>query len=416
MIKNLNGTQDYWQRDTKKWQKLEQSLFNMLKRWGYDEIRTPIIEPSTVFEKLGSDSDIIGKQMYYIQHPTESIVLRPEGTSSVVRSGIQHHKITRSCAKIWYYGPMFRHERPQKGRLRQFHQLGAEIFGYPGSSIEAEMLDMLCILWSDLTISDCMTLEINTIGSLETRARYKAALIDYLNPYFNSLDEDSQRRLTSNPLRILDSKVQQTQDILNNAPILTEYLTTDERQHFDILLNQLTLLGHKWTHNKRLVRGLDYYNDIVFEFTTTKLGAQGTVCAGGRYDMLASTWGKQVIPALGFSLGMERLLELLPDVDELSGSQTIIAFTQVAESMGLFLKLMNEIRALFPGTVLLDHAQSNFNNKYNRALKSKPLCIITLESEEWKNQQVSLRIPGKPSIRTSWNAQEILTQCQQAHV
>lgn len=411
MIKSLKGTQDYWFQDTKKWQYIEKILFNTLNNWGYDEVRTPIIEPAAVFEKLGDESDVVGKQMYRITHPTEAIVLRPEGTASIVRSGIEHHKITRSNAKVWYYGPMFRHERPQKGRLRQFHQLGAEIFGDNQVSMETEMLDMLFKIWEKLGVAHTLTLEINSIGSIDTRSRYKTALIDFLTPHKDELDEDSQRRLHTNPLRILDSKNVKTQHLLTDAPELADYLSEDEQARFNTLLDYLTRMGHKWVHNKKLVRGLDYYNDLVFEFTTQDLGSQGTVCAGGRYDTLASTWGNHNIPAVGFSLGMERLIELVPELPEAT-DEHIVAFTQVDESSIDFMKLINDLRSIFPGKIIIDHAKSNFNNKYKRALKTNPVCVLTVEEDDWNNKTISIRSPGKSTTQSTWNAQEIITLCR----
>ena len=407
-MKGLKGTMDYWPNTIRNWQHVEKQLISTVEHWGYEEVRTPILEPEAVFVKLGTDSDIVGKQMYRIQNDTP-IVLRPEGTSGIVRSGIEHHTITRSTAKVWYYGPMFRHERPQQGRLREFHQFGAEVFGYANVAIEAEMLDMLMQLWKKLNIDQVVTLELHTIGGIESRQRYKKALLEYLMPLQDQLDLDSQTRLRTNPMRILDSKDAATQKIIDSAPLLSTFLTDKEHVRMEQLLAYLQDLGHSWFYNKKLVRGLDYYNDLVFEFTTTKLGAQGTICAGGRFNGLALQWGHN-IPAVGFSIGMERIMALV-DL-ELSSCQAIIAFTQVTEASSSLIKLLNALRKLYPGPVIYDASDSNFKNKYHRALKSKPQCILTIEDQEWQQQTCCLRIPGQLPLFVAWDPVEIIQKCQ----
>lgn len=407
MTRNLSGTQDYWPEETKKWQILEKTLATAVEQYGYGEVRTPIIEHESVFTKLGADSDVIGKQMYYLKH--DSIVLRPEGTSSVMRSGTQHHQITRSAKKIWYQGPMFRHERPQKGRLRQFHQFGAEVFGYKSITIEIEMLSMLFEIFKTLGITN-VALEINSIGSKASRQKYKQALLDFLAPHTSNLDTDSQRRMSTNPLRILDSKDIKTQTILKDAPKISDFLTFEEKERLQSLKYGLKELGYSYIHNENLVRGLDYYNDLVFEFTTEQLGAQATVCAGGRYDGLGSDFGHD-IDAIGFSIGMERLLELMPYKED-KDSLAIIAFTQVEESKIEFIKLLKTLRNLWQGQIIMDHSDSNFNNKYKRALKQDPICVITVDEENWKNNTISIRFPEKPVIEIAWDAREIIKLCQ----
>lgn len=410
IAKNLKGTVDYWPEQTQRWRFVEQNLITLLDRWGYQEVRTPIIESSSVFDKLGQDSDVIGKQMYRVVHPQESIVLRPEGTSSILRSGIQHHTITRNTERVWYYGPMFRHERPQKGRLRQFHQLGGEMFGFSGVSADIELLDMLMTMCQHCKITDHVTLEINSLGSSSSREQYKQALVAYLSPLRDELDEDSQRRLESNPLRILDSKHPHTQSLLSQAPLLQDYLREEERERFHCLTEALNRLGHRWVHNPRLVRGLDYYNDLVFEITTSELGAQSAICAGGRYDTMADAFGHH-IPALGFSFGMERLMALVAEKLELPPRNKIIAFTQIPEAELELIALTTELRARTSHTVIMDHAPSNFNNKYTRALKEHPLFILTVEPQSWAERKLCLRRPHHPPRLCAWNADEILSLC-----
>ena len=411
-IHGLKGTQDYWPQQTALWQHIEKIMIHTISQWGYHEVRTPIIEPESVFIKMGQDTDVIGKQMYRIAHDKEAIVLRPEGTSSVVRSGLEHHMITRSHAKVWYMGPMFRHERPQKGRLREFHQCGGEAFGYSSTSMDVDMLDMLITLIERLGIAHLVQLEINTLGSVASRTRYKQALVDYLTPLYDKLDEDSQRRLSTNPLRIFDSKSPTTQELMMHAPLLHEYLHEEELQRHQDICQQLDALGHTYTINPRLVRGLDYYNDLVFEFTTTSLGAQGTLCAGGRFDHLTAQWGYAAIPAIGFSIGMERILALLENIPPtIQHPKPIIAFTSVAEAHIPMLQLLHGIRHHYDGPVHYDVADTQFKNKYTRALKSDPLAIITIEQAQYTAGTCSLRIPHRMPQDIARDAQEIMHIC-----
>jgi histidyl-tRNA synthetase len=302
--------------DTPLWQMLEQTASDVLGAHGYQEMRTPIVESTDLFARsIGEVTDIVEKEMYsFPDRNDESLSLRPEGTASTVRAMVQHNLI-QSPQRVWYRGPMFRYERPQKGRQRQFHQLGVEAFGIATPDLDAELLLMCRQWWKRLGIDDVLTLELNTIGSGEARQQYKAALTDYLRGHFDALDDDSQRRLDTNPLRILDSKSESTQSVLKEAPSMSTFLDDESRAHHDRLCELLSLAGLSFVPNPNLVRGLDYYNKTVFEWTTDKLGAQATVCGGGRYDAMVSQFGGRDTAGCGFAAGLERLILLLQALD-----------------------------------------------------------------------------------------------------
>jgi len=324
-IKAVSGMKDLLPSESPVWQYLESTVTGLLKRYGYQEIRFPIVEKTELFHRgIGEVTDIVEKEMYSFDDnkgddkKTESLTMRPEGTASCVRA-CEEHKLLfdrgNLVQKLWYMGPMFRRERPQKGRQRQFHQIGVEVFGIEGPDIDAELLLMTARLWQELGIEDVVELQLNTIGSVESRDRYKAALVDFLTQHKNELDGDSQRRLERSPLRVLDSKDANTQAILSDAPNLHDYLDDESRAHFDKLCRVLDSLGVSYTVNPRLVRGLDYYGKTVFEWVTTKLGAQGTVCAGGRYDGLVEELGGKPTSGVGFAMGLERLVLLLQELN-----------------------------------------------------------------------------------------------------
>ncbi|MFT4518286.1 MAG: histidyl-tRNA synthetase [Halioglobus sp.] len=298
--------------ETPYWQFLEQTVAGLLSGYGYSEIRLPIAEKTALFNRsIGEVTDIVEKEMYSFEDRNgDGMTLRPEGTAGCVRAAIQQSLLSVP-RRLWYSGPMFRYERPQKGRQRQFHQIGAESFGIASPDMDAEMILLCARLWRQLGIAGCVDLQLNTIGSLESRKNYRAALVDYLKLHVAALDEDSLRRLDTNPLRILDSKNEQTQALLDGAPTLTEYLDEESQADFSRLCELLNAAGIPYTLNNRLVRGLDYYNKTVFEWVTTRLGAQGTVCGGGRYDSLVEQLGGKSTPAIGFAMGMERLVLLL---------------------------------------------------------------------------------------------------------
>lgn len=317
LIQAIRGMNDILPVQTPYWQYVENSFRQLMQSYGYKEIRMPIVESTSLFKRsIGEVTDIVEKEMYTFEDRNgDSLTLRPEGTASCVRAAMQHGLLHNQVQRLWYTGPMFRHERPQKGRYRQFHQFGVEAFGLTGPDIDAELILMSNRLWQKLGMSNDVNLEINSLGSSEARQKYKEVLVTYFEKHQSELDEDSQRRLHTNPLRILDSKNPEMQKLNENAPKLIEHLDAESKQDFDVLCKTLDDAGVSYTVNPRLVRGLDYYSKTVFEWVTDKLGAQGTVCAGGRFDGLVEQLGGKVTPAIGFALGLERLIELL-DIDE----------------------------------------------------------------------------------------------------
>ena len=319
----IKGFNDILPTQTAAWRRLEQHLASIMDAYGYQQIRLPIVEQTNLFKRsIGDATDIVEKEMYTFLdkgNPPESLTLRPEGTAGCVRAMLEHNLLRGATPRVWYIGPMFRYEKPQKGRYRQFHQFGVETFGVATSDMDAELILMTARLWKRMGVADKVQLELNTLGESEERAEYRAALVEFLMLHKADLDEDSQRRLDTNPLRILDSKDARTQKILENAPKLHDFMGEDTMSHFAQLQQYLNDAGIKFVINQKLVRGLDYYNKTVFEWTTTHLGSQGTVCAGGRYDgLVGQLKGKadQSVPAVGFAMGMERLLLLLEQLED----------------------------------------------------------------------------------------------------
>ncbi|WP_198334947.1 histidine--tRNA ligase [Psychrobacter namhaensis] len=327
MIKAIKGFNDILPEQSAKWLRLEAILADVLGRYGYEHIRLPIVEQTDLFARaIGGATDIVEKEMYSFtdkSEPPTPLALRPEGTAGAVRAVIEHNLLRGDTPKLWYIGPMFRYERPQKGRYRQFHQLGVESFGSALPDADAELIAMTHLMWQALGLQDEMHLQLNSLGELDERHAYREALVNYLTDKKDQLDEDSKRRLTTNPLRILDSKEASTQAILADAPKLADFLGTESMAHFEQVQTYLTALGIDFEINPHLVRGLDYYNKTVFEWVTDKLGSQATVCAGGRYDGLVGqlksigTDGNKPVksePAVGFAMGLERLLLLMEAV------------------------------------------------------------------------------------------------------
>lgn len=310
-IQAIRGMNDLLPETLALWQRIEQSAETVLAAYGYREIRFPIIEKTELYRRsIGAVTDIVEKEMYSFEDRNgDSLTLRPEGTAGCVRAGIENGLLHNQVQRLWYAGPMFRHERPQKGRYRQFHQIGVEAFGIGTPDIDAELILLSARLWRLLGIRD-LELQINSLGTAAARAAYRQVLVDYLRAHLAALDEDSRRRLETNPLRVLDSKNPEMQALIAAAPSLHEYLDAESRAHFDALRQLLDAAGIAYRVNPRLVRGLDYYTRTVFEWVTTELGAQGTICAGGRYDGLVEQLGGQATAAAGFALGIERLAEL----------------------------------------------------------------------------------------------------------
>ena len=324
-VKGMNDllpvAQKDWAITSSFWQAFERIAAEWMYDYGYQYIRTPIIEPTGLFVRsIGEETDVVGKEMYTFDDYGESLSLRPEGTASCLRAAVEHNLLYNAPQKLWYMGPMFRHEKPQKGRYRQFHQLGVEALGFAGADTDAEIIVMCADLWQRLGIQNSVQLELNCLGNREERAVHRDALVAYLAQHESVLDDDSKRRMHTNPLRVLDSKNPDLQDMANNAPRLTDFLGEESLRHHDMLKNLLYASGIDFVENPRLVRGLDYYNATVFEWTTTSLGAQGTVCGGGRYDGLIEELGGRPAPSIGFAMGIERLLLLVQEEGSLKVS------------------------------------------------------------------------------------------------
>lgn len=396
-IQSIRGMNDILPSETPLWQYLEARVRNVLSRYGYSEIRFPIVEHTELFKRsIGEVTDIVEKEMYTFEDRNgDSLTLRPEGTASCVRACDQNGLLHNQIQRLWYTGPMFRHERPQKGRLRQFHQIGVETFGMVGPDIDAELILLTARLWRELGISDALTLELNSIGNAESRANYRQALVDYLMGFKDELDEDSKRRLETNPLRVLDSKDPKTRELLVAAPVLSDYLDDVSRSHFDGLCARLDAAGVAYTLNPRLVRGLDYYGLTVFEWTTDKLGAQGTVCAGGRYDGLVEQLGGKPTPAVGFAMGIERLvlmLETLQVAPEESAQADIFIVSMGEKADIAALKIAEQLRDAMPSIkVLINCGGGSFKSQFKKADKSGALLAIVLGEDELQQAQAAVK-------------------------
>ncbi|KGQ30659.1 histidinol dehydrogenase [Gallibacterium genomosp. 2] len=396
-IQAIRGMNDYLPSDTPLWQWVEGKIKQRLSSYGYSEIRMPIVESTPLFARaIGEVTDVVEKEMFtFNDRDDESLTLRPEGTAGCVRAGIEHGLLYNQEQRLWYIGPMFRYERPQKGRYRQFHQCGVEVFGIANPLIDAELIIMTAKLWQDLGIADHVQLQLNSIGSLEARKNYRAALVEYLQDYVDQLDEDSKRRLTTNPLRILDSKDERVQQILNNAPKLHDYLDEDSRQHFATLCSILEQYGIRYEINQKLVRGLDYYNKTVFEWVTTALGAQGTVCGGGRYDGLVEQLGGHATPAVGFAMGLERLVLLIQEVVEnppINPNVDIYVIHQGDNTTLPVLQLASQLRSALPQIKVMLHCSGgNFKKQFKRADKLGAKFALILGEDEVAQQQVVIK-------------------------
>ena len=312
-LQAIRGMNDLLPANTATWQFIESSFRQLMKQYAYEEIRMPIVEKTELFKRsIGEVTDIVEKEMYtFDDRNGDSLTLRPEGTACCVRACLQNGLLHNQQQRLWYMGPMFRHERPQKGRYRQFHQMGVETFGMAGPDIDVELISMIARFWKLLGIEKEVRLEINSLGTNQSRNEYKKLLVEYLTQYKDKLDEDSLRRLTTNPLRVLDSKNPELKDVIANAPKLLDHLDDESASYFKLLCEQLDALGLSYVINTSLVRGLDYYSQTVFEWVTDSLGAQGTVCAGGRYDGLVEQLGGRATTAIGFAMGIERLVAMV---------------------------------------------------------------------------------------------------------
>lgn len=360
-IQSVRGMPDVLPGDSGRWQWLERQAQDILVAWGYRQIRLPVLEHTGLFARsVGESTDIVAKEMYtFADRSGDSVTLRPEGTAGCVRACEEHGLLFNQTQRLWYAGPMFRYERPQKGRYRQFEQIGVECFGFEGPDIDAELIVMTAELWRRLGVAEAVTLELNSLGSPEARAVYREALVNWLTPYRDDLDADSQRRLLQNPLRIFDSKVARTREIMAQAPLFADYLDDASKAHFEGLQALLEAASVPFVVNPRIVRGLDYYSRTVFEWTTDRLGAQGTVCAGGRYDGLVAQLGGRPTPAVGFAMGLERVLLLAEAVAalpaELAQDVDVYLLNLDDAQSALTLVLARELRAAVPGLRLQMH-------------------------------------------------------------
>lgn len=394
-IQAVRGMKDILPQETPLWQRVEQTLREIFSAYGYSEIRLPLAEKTELFQRsIGEVTDIVEKEMYTFEDLNhERLSLRPEGTAGCVRAGIEHGLLHNQIQRLWYIGAMFRHERPQKGRYRQFHQAGIEAFGMEGPDIDAELIAMTARIWTSLGLTS-LTLQINSLGTLAARQVYRAHLVEYFSAHQNMLDEDSQRRLTTNPLRILDSKNPDMRELILAAPQLLDHLDAESLAHFERLKNLLDSTGVKYSVNPRLVRGLDYYSKTVFEWVTDQLGAQGTVCAGGRYDGLVEQLGGKATPAVGFAMGLERLLSLLETQAGVLSSPAPHAYLLIAgEAAGLAgNKLAESLRDALPGLrLVMNCGGGGFKAQFKRADKSGARIALLLGDEELAKNVVGVK-------------------------
>ncbi len=397
MIQAIRGMNDILPEETPAWQYIEQTFQILMARYGYQEIRFPIVESTDLFKRtIGEETDIVGKEMYTFEDRNgDSLTLRPEGTACCVRAGLERGLFHNQVQRLWYMGPMFRYEKPQKGRYRQFFQFGVEAFGLSGPDIDAEIILMMARFWKELGISDDIRLQLNSLGTSESRAGYRKALVNYFKQFEDRLDEDSKRRLPTNPMRILDSKNPDMQDFIQGVPSLFDYLDKESKEHFETLCQRLDDAGLIYEINPRLVRGLDYYSRTVFEWVTDKLGSQNAVCAGGRFDGLVELLGGKSTPAIGFAMGIERLIALLetlkvmPAFDQYPDVYMIL-IGEKAEKVGLL--LAEQLRTHLPRLKLLMHVGGgSLKSQFKKADKSGANIALVLGDEELANDSVTVK-------------------------
>ena len=406
-IQTLRGMNDIDPQQSREWSYVERVLRTVVESYGYEEIRFPIVEKTDLYTRSNEAADIVTKEMYTFQDKGgESISLRPEGTAGCVRAAIDNDLVRTDKPRLWYSGPMFRYERPQKGRSRQFHQFSAEVFGIDSPEIDAELILMSARIWKELGLLENVKLEINNLGDEQTRTSYSEALVKFLKNQKDELDEDTQRKLIENPLRILDSKSKTVQDLLENAPSIEDFINEDSKKFNMKLLEMLETHGIEYEVNPKLVRGLDYYNQTVFEWKTSLLGSQDTILGGGRYDNLVEELGGKSCPAIGFSIGLERLILLLKDRDKINIESNLdiyfICFSQSSAEEAIMYseKLKNKFPSLRIKTNLgLESASSQFK----KADKSGAKIALILGEEELDSKKISFK-----DLRTKSN-QESLT-------
>jgi len=395
-IQAIRGMNDCSPTESPLWQWIEGQVRQVLSSYGYSEVRMPIVESTPLFARaIGEVTDVVSKEMYTFWDNDEQLTLRPEGTAGCVRAAIEHGWIYNNEQRLWYMGPMFRHERPQKGRYRQFHQAGVEVFGIATPEIDAELIILTARLWKALGIDQHVSLQLNSIGSLEARANYRSALVAFLENHQDLMSEEEKERLVKNPLRILDTKNQALQDVLDGAPKLLDYLDDESREHFAQLCGLLDAVGIQYEINPKLVRGLDYYNKTVFEWVTSALGAQGTVCGGGRYDGLVEQLGGHATSGVGFAMGLERLVLLVQEVNKSIPVKSAVDIYVVYQGEGTTLaafQLAEKLRSELPHLSTMLHCSGgNFKKQFKRADKSGATLALVLGESEVQNNQVVVK-------------------------
>ena len=407
-LQAIRGMHDVLMHEIPKWQFVEESIKNIINQYGYKEIRLPILEKTELFKQtIGDNTDIVSKEMYSFDDKNKtSLTLRPEGTAGCVRAGIEHGLFHNKIQRLWYMGPMFRYEKPQKGRQRQFHQLGVEAFGFSGPDVDAEHIMICQNIWEKLKIKN-ISLEINSLGSTQSRLNYRKVLVEYFAAHKNKLDEDSLIRLKKNPLRILDSKNPDMESLIENAPTINEYLDPESSNHFTELREILDYGNIKYKINQKLVRGLDYYGKTVYEWTTTELGAQNAICAGGRYDNLIENHGSSPTPATGFAIGIERLIELI-DHKKIKDNSIPHIYLLISGSKskkyGLLLaeKIRKQVQYI---KILTNCGDGSLKSQFKKADKSGAKIALILGDDELEKEQLTVKYlrEEKPQITIKWN-------------
>ncbi|AUC89052.1 MAG: histidine--tRNA ligase [Alteromonas sp.] len=396
-IQAIRGMNDCLPEISGTWQKVESVLRQVVANYGYQEIRTPIVESTDLFKRsIGEVTDIVEKEMYTFEDRNgDSLTLRPEGTASCVRAGNEHGLLYNQQQRLWYMGPMFRHERPQKGRYRQFHQFGVETYGIDGPDIDLEVILLSARFWKAFGIEKHVKLQVNTLGSNEARAAYRDTLVEFLKAREDQLDEDSRRRLETNPLRVLDSKNPDVQAAIADAPSLIDHLDEESKVHFETLCARLSEAGIAYEVNPRLVRGLDYYNRTVFEWVTDSLGAQGTICAGGRYDGLVEQLGGKATPAVGFAMGIERLVLLITTLSEEAQDDSFADVYVTAmgdDTQSYAIEVAEHLRNILPDARIMMHCGGgNFKKQLKRADKTGARLALLLGSDEMQSRNVGVK-------------------------
>ncbi|MEG9490318.1 histidine--tRNA ligase [Mannheimia indoligenes] len=395
-IQAIRGMNDCSPTESPLWQWVEEKVRDVLASYGYSEVRMPIVESTPLFARaIGEVTDVVSKEMYTFWDNDEQLTLRPEGTAGCVRAAIERGWIYNNEQRLWYMGPMFRHERPQKGRYRQFHQAGVEVFGIPNPEIDAELIILTARLWKELGIDQHVSLQLNSIGSLEARANYRSALVNFLQNHTALMSEEEKERLVKNPLRILDTKNEALQQVLNDAPKLLDYLDDDSREHFSQLCSLLDAMGITYEINPKLVRGLDYYNKTVFEWVTSALGSQGTVCGGGRYDGLVEQLGGHATQGVGFAMGLERLVLLVQEVnkeiDLPKAVDVYLVFSGEGATVNAF-QLAEQIRSELPQLRVMTHCSGGkFQKQFKRADKVEAKIALVIGESEVAEKQVVIK-------------------------